>query len=279
MRAEMYRNATNNQSKSASFLDSYTRIAPEQKKEDGRRNSGEQGKLGSARFKVVYGDAEYANSDVYAEAEKRRKALADNCADCQKTVLAATTSARLTTSGTSTANRTGATNVVATNATNKTGVITYSNSTYADAAAINAAANRADAASGRAANQSTIDQHTDFYAHLLDPDRKLIRTEGISYINEYDKANLKKYNVIIAALSKFEGTERLKKSFEVSGENLVIVRNDVGLYYVIIGSYDIEEQAVNKLRSIELEYNSRFTVAELKKLYGIPFTDLWILRR
>jgi hypothetical protein len=314
----MSRNAYNNNSqpKNKSFLDSYAKITPEQKKEDGKtNNSGEQLKTSSDRFKVVYGDTEYANSDVYAEAAKRRKERADNCADCEKAALAAA-AASSAASGISAANRTGAVNanVAATNAAaNRTGVITYSNSAYAEAAAINAAANRAgatnanvattnaaanrtgvvtysnnayaeaaaiNAAANRAgANQSAVDQHTDFYAHLLDPNRKLIRTEAFSYINEYDRANLKKFNVIIAALSKFAGTERLKRAFEGSGENLVVVRNDAGLYYVIIGSYDVEEQAVDKLRSIELEYNSRFTVAELKRLYGIPFTDLWILRR
>lgn len=128
--------------------------------------------------------------------------------------------------------------------------------------------------------QSTSGSKTpDFFAHLVNTDKKLIRTEGVSYVDINDKTKLKKYNVIIAALSKFEGTERLKKAFEGSGESLTIVKNDSGLYYVIIGSYDTEGQASDKIRRIESEYNSRYTAAQLQSKYGITFTNLWILRK
>ena len=119
----------------------------------------------------------------------------------------------------------------------------------------------------------------DFFAHLVNSDKKLIRTEGVSYVDINDKTKLKKYSVIIAALSKFESTEHLKSAFDGSGESLTIVKNDSGLYYVIIGSYDTEGQASDKIRRIESEYNSRYTAAQLQSKYGTTFTNLWILRK
>ncbi|MDR2950622.1 MAG: SPOR domain-containing protein [Prevotella sp.] len=132
---------------------------------------------------------------------------------------------------------------------------------------------------GVSANTQSTSGTPDFFAHLLNTDKKLIRTEGVSYTNTDDKAKLKKYNVVIAALSKYEGTERLKNAFAGSGESLTILKNDSGLYYVIIGSFDTEGQAMDKIKSIEREYNSRYTAAQLQSKYGITFTNLWILRK
>ncbi|WP_255495265.1 SPOR domain-containing protein [Dysgonomonas sp. 521] len=198
-------------------------------------------------YKVNYDDSEYANGDVYVEAAKRRQAMVDqankNCPDCQKKASAAATTgspASPTTQPASTA-------------------VSAFNTPQAQ-----------DATGGK--------KTPDFFAHLLDADRKLIRTEGVSYLNADDKAKLRRYNVIIAALSKYEGVERLQKAFR-NKETLYVVRNDIGLYYVIIGSYDTEDQAAEKIRAIESQYTRQYTTAQLLKTYGIPLTDLWILRK
>lgn len=198
-------------------------------------------------YKVNYDDSEYANGDVYTEAAKHRQAQIDqvnkDCPDCQKKANATATSGS---SVSQTAQQGGTT---------------------------------ASAFNTPKAQVETGEKKTpDFFAHLLDADKKLIRTEGVSYLNVDDKAKLKRYNVIIAALSKYEGVEHLQKAFG-SRETLTIVRNDIGLYYVIIGSYDTESQATEKIRAIEAQYSRQYTTAQLLKTYGIPLTDLWILRK
>lgn len=246
---DFYRD-TNNQMKRESFLikSNTNRTSTGQNGERAINNSAEsayvaQIKAKSDQYKVIYNESEYANEDVYLEAAKRRQALAEkankNCVDCKKATSTAAS----------------ATNQSSTNA----GTGTSGTSTNSQSASVN--------------------KTPDFFAHLLDADRKLIRTEGVSYVDTADKAKLKKYNVIIAALARFEGTERLKRAFAGSGESLIIVRNDSGLYYVIIGSYDTEGQAFEKIRSVETEYLRRYSAVQLQSKYGIPFTDLWILRK
>jgi cell division protein FtsN len=203
-------------------------------------------------YKVKYDELEYANEDIYAEATKRRQALIDraskNCSDCRKKADAAATPV---------------TQSAAPGTTTRP-----------------PAANTASIPPSPATTTTSEQRSTpDFFAHLLDADKKLVGTEGISYVNATeDRSKLKKYNTIIASLARYEGVERLQKAFD-GQESLTIVRNDAGLYYVIIGGYDTKEQAIEKRRTVESTYRSKYTSAQLQKTYGIPFTDLWILRK
>jgi len=196
-------------------------------------------------YKVKYDDSEYANGDIYVEAAKRRQVMIDqankDCPDCQKKAATTTTNTQSAVSATS-------------RPTNTTSTPSFNASTAGDR------------------------KNPDFFAHLLDTDKKLIRTEGISYINTEDKSKLKRYSVIIASLARPEGVERLKKAFGTK-ESLTIVRNDAGLFYVIIGSYDTENQAADKIRTIEVQYTRQYSRDQLLKTYGIPLTDMWILRK
>ena len=122
-------------------------------------------------------------------------------------------------------------------------------------------------------------ESSDFFAHLLDSEKKTLKTEGLSYLNKEDKAKLKKYSVVIASLTnKYNGSEHLKKTLGVK-ESLIVVKNTSGIYYVIIGTYDSEQEAMNKIKTVEEQYNARKSSAQLLKTYGIPLTDLWILRK
>ncbi len=120
---------------------------------------------------------------------------------------------------------------------------------------------------------------SDFFAHLLDSDKKTLKTEGLSYLNKEDKEKLKKYSVVIASLTnKYNGSEHLKKTLGEK-EPLIVVKNNSGIYYVIIGTYDLEQEAMNKIKTVEKQYNARSSSTQLLKTYGIPLTDLWILRK
>ena len=118
-----------------------------------------------------------------------------------------------------------------------------------------------------------------FFAHLLDTDKKILKTEEFSYLNKEDKAKLKKYSIVIASLTnKYNGSEHLKKTLGTK-ESLIVVKNTSGIYYVIIGTYDSEQDALNKIKTVEEQYNARKSSAQLLKTYRIPLTDLWILRK
>ena len=102
---------------------------------------------------------------------------------------------------------------------------------------------------------------------------------GRKKVNKEDKAKLKKYSVVIASLTnKYNGSEHLKKTLGAR-EALIVVKNTSGIYYVIIGTYDSEQEALNKIKTVEEQYNARKSSAQLLKTYRIPLTDLWILRK
>lgn len=215
--------------------------APKQDIELTYNQSSEQAYLEQVRnksdmYKVIYDDSEYANGDVYREAAKHRKALAERagttntgCQDCPGTTTSVnntTSSSSLTTSG-----------------------------------------------------QTKTSDSPDFFAHLFDASQRPIRKVGVTYIDDAGRMLLKQYSVIIAALSKKESVDRLKKAFANSPEQIFFVKNEVGLYYAIIGSYDSEAQAMEKLRRVEMEYCSTYTTEQLRNKYGITFSDLWILKK
>jgi hypothetical protein len=204
-------------------------------------------KAKSDEYKVLYDDSEIANGNVYREAVAHRNKLAQdcNCGSTENKTVADTSSS---------------TNTSTVNTTTATGNATSS-------AIVNTAA---------AQNQSRT---PDFFSHLLEADKNLIRKVNVTCVDENDRAQMKQFSVVIAALARTRGVEYLKMAFADSHDRLFFVRNEAGLYYPIIGSYDSEAEATAKLREVQLEYNSLYTKKQLRNKFRLPFTDLWILRK
>ncbi|WP_165025841.1 hypothetical protein [Dysgonomonas sp. ZJ279] len=108
-----------------------------------------------------------------------------------------------------------------------------------------------------------------------DGDKVVFRKAKITAEEGYE-GQLKKYSVVIASLSKKEGVERLKLAFEEADEPVVIAKNNKGIYYFILGSYDEKNDAVEKRTEVREKYVNRYSRAELLKQYAIPFSDVWI---
>lgn len=106
-----------------------------------------------------------------------------------------------------------------------------------------------------------------------------VRKEKITPVYESDASGLKAYSVVVAAMAMKPGAESLKQRFGNDGYNVILARNEQGMYRVIIASYDSKEQAVAKKNEILENYLSTSDVASLKSKYGIPFNDWWILQR
>lgn len=106
-----------------------------------------------------------------------------------------------------------------------------------------------------------------------------VRKEKITPVYESDASGLKAYSVVVAAMAMKPGAESLKQRFGNDGYNVILARNEQGMYRVIIASYDSKEQAVAKKNEILENYLSTSDVATLKSKYGIPFNDWWILQR
>lgn len=106
-----------------------------------------------------------------------------------------------------------------------------------------------------------------------------VRKEKVTPVYESDANGLKAYSVVVAAMAMKPGAESLKERFGNDGYNIILVRNDQGMYRVIIASYDSKEQAVAKKNEILEKYHAMGDVSALKSKYGIPFNDWWILQR
>jgi hypothetical protein len=207
-----------------------------------------QDQVNSGEYKVLYDDSEIANGDVYREAAAHRQQLINDC-NCGETKTGITNSAGSPTSATP----------VKTNTT--------------------ASVKTTPAAPSSTPQAPEVTRTPTIFAHLLDAEKKPIRRVRVSLINESDRDRLKQYSVIIAALSKPASVERLKKAFATSGDQIFFVQNELGLYYAIIGSYETESQAGEKIRRVYMEYTNLYTPEQLFDKYGIKFADLWILKR
>lgn len=106
-----------------------------------------------------------------------------------------------------------------------------------------------------------------------------VRKEKVTPVYESDASGLKAYSVVVAAMAMKPGAESLKQRFGNDGYNVILARNEQGMYRVIIASYDSKEQAVAKKNEILEQYLSNSDLATLKSKYGIPFNDWWILQR
>lgn len=94
-----------------------------------------------------------------------------------------------------------------------------------------------------------------------------------------DAAGLKKYSVVIASLSVKLNAESLKTRMQNEGYPVILAQNEQGMYRVIVASYDDRESAAAKREEIYNRYSAQGDTDYLRKTYGVPFNDLWILDR
>jgi Cell division protein len=106
-----------------------------------------------------------------------------------------------------------------------------------------------------------------------------VRKEKVTPVYDSDASNLKAYSVVIAAMAMKPGAESLKERMGKEGYNVILARNDQGMYRVIIASYDSKDQAVAKKNEILGKFSELGDPTTLKSKYGIPFNDWWILQR
>jgi hypothetical protein len=66
---------------------------------------------------------------------------------------------------------------------------------------------------------------------------------------------------------------------ENEGHQVILAQNEQGMYRVIVASYDDKGQAAAKREEIYNKYSAIGNTDYLRKTYGVPFNDLWILER
>ncbi|MGI6074110.1 MAG: SPOR domain-containing protein [Fermentimonas sp.] len=116
-------------------------------------------------------------------------------------------------------------------------------------------------------------------ASQLPPVEVSVRKEKVEPVYATDAAGLKKYNVVIASLSVKLNAESLKSRMENEGYSVILAENEQGMYRVIVASYDTKEEAAAKRGEIYSKYSALGDTDYLRRTYGVPFNDLWILER
>lgn len=116
-------------------------------------------------------------------------------------------------------------------------------------------------------------------ATSLPPVEVSVRKEKVEPVYATDAAELKKFSVVIASLSVKLNAESLKTRMENEGHQVILAQNEQGMFRVIVASYDNKEQAAAKREEIYNSYSAIGNTDYLRKTYGVPFNDLWILER
>ena len=127
----------------------------------------------------------------------------------------------------------------------------------------------------QAASQPTIVKD----AAMLPPVEVSVRKERVEPVYASDAANLKKFSVVIASLSVKLNAESLKSRMENEGYSVILAENEQGMYRVIVASYDDKAPAASKRDEIYQRYSALGNTEYLRRTYGVPFNDLWILER
>jgi cell division protein FtsN len=116
-------------------------------------------------------------------------------------------------------------------------------------------------------------------ASTLPPVEVSVRKEKVEAVHPTDAAGLRRYSVVIASLSVKLNAESLKERMESEGYNVILAQNEQGMYRVIVASYDDRAQAASKRDEIYRTYSAKGNTEYLRRTYGVPFNDLWILER
>ena len=136
-----------------------------------------------------------------------------------------------------------------------------------------------ESATSTTGTSTTVSSQPVYPVYNYEPTQETVRTEKITPVYSSDANGLKAYSVVIASLSVKPNAEALKALMEQEGYHIILAQNDSGMYRVIIGSYDDKSTAVAEKNRIESKYRAMGSTEYLRKNYGIPFNDLWILQR
>ncbi|MDR0332646.1 MAG: SPOR domain-containing protein [Dysgonamonadaceae bacterium] len=113
----------------------------------------------------------------------------------------------------------------------------------------------------------------------LPPVEVSVRKERVDAVSPADAAGLRRFNVVIASLSVRLNAENLKTRMENEGHRVILAQNEQGMFRVIVGSFDDRAAAEAQRQELNRRYSAMGTPDFLRRTYGVPFNDMWILER
>lgn len=99
---------------------------------------------------------------------------------------------------------------------------------------------------------------------------------SVSGLKDVDFSQVKKFNVVVASLSKEDGVKRLTAAFDKVGIKHIVVKNEAGgLHHFVVYSCDTKEEAAEARKKFIQEYSNR-NRSDIWKQFGITMTDSYI---
>ena len=87
------------------------------------------------------------------------------------------------------------------------------------------------------------------------------------------------YSVVVASLISRHSAETLQARLQRDGHTVIIASNELGMFRVIVGTFNDLASAVTQRERIRRQYAAKGNREVLMRRYGVGFDDLWILRR
>lgn len=110
-----------------------------------------------------------------------------------------------------------------------------------------------------------------------DSDWKLFRSVDVKLVDQADNGYMKKYAIVLGTFKSLNNAEFIKRTFNGLGERSTVVKSNQGIYYALLGSYDSETDAIQKLEEVTKKYTEGVSKTRRISRFGIPLDDLWIL--
>lgn len=110
-----------------------------------------------------------------------------------------------------------------------------------------------------------------------DSDWKLFRSVDVKLVDEADNGYMKKYAIVLGTFKSLNNAEFIKRTFNGLGERSTVAKSNQGIYYALLGSYDSETDAIQKLEEVTKKYTEGVSKTRRISRFGIPLDDLWIL--
>ena len=94
-----------------------------------------------------------------------------------------------------------------------------------------------------------------------------------------DAPALRRYSVVVASLISRWSAETLQTRLQNDGHHVILAQNEHGMFRVIVGSFDDRASAAAQREALRRQYATMGSPDFLRRTYGVPFNDLWILAR
>ncbi|MDR1503997.1 MAG: SPOR domain-containing protein [Prevotella sp.] len=140
-----------------------------------------------------------------------------------------------------------------------------------------AAASKATTTAWKTETATPVSKSSTSFRAFNDSDWKLFRSVDVKLVDQADNGYMKKYAIVLGTFKSLSNAEFIKRTFNGLGERSTVAKSNQGIYYALLGSYDSETDAIQKLEEVTKKYTEGVSKTRRISRFGIPLDNLWIL--